>query len=354
MLQRDPLPGMTATTITRSPRTFVGIDIGGTKVAAVLTDGHGTVLHQYWFTHSISGQDALLDEVERAYLECVRAADQLSLASPHSVGVGIAAWFAPGQSRINYAAHFKIRDFELAAPLRERLGVPITIDNDGNAQALGEFTFGSGRDAESLLLLSFGTGVGGGLIVNGAPLHGAHGYAGELGHVTVDEDGPVCSCDAKGCLESFAGGQALARVGNRLSAPRALAAAEARQVTAKDLVDAARAGDVESTIALDDAARAIAAALRRLLPAFDPAVVTIGGSLGIHAAPWWMPVIERELAAMAPLQAVPQPRHISVSSLGTLTTAIGAAALAILRARVDDAKGAATSTSTSESTSGAA
>lgn len=307
--------------------TLLGIDVGGTKVAAVAMREDGTVLHEYWREHHIRGADALLDEVATAATTLREQLRESGDAMPERIGLGIASWLTPDASTIAWAAHFRIRDFPIRAAAEARLGVPVDVDNDGNAQGLGEHRFGAGRGAHSLLLVSLGTGVGGALIVDGRPLRGAHGFAGELGHVTVLEDGPLCSCEAHGCLEAYAGGQALARVGARIAAARERAAGGV--VTAKHLIDAALAGDGAAQGAVGDVGIAIAAALRRMLPAFDPETVVLGGSIGMAAHSLILPLVEQELAALAPLQSVPQPRRIVPAALGRWSTAIGSASLTL-------------------------
>lgn len=307
--------------------TLLGIDVGGTKVAGVAMTEAGEVLHRSWREHRIRSSDALLDEIARTADELRAALADAGQPQPERLGLGIAAWLAPDASTIAWAAHFRIRDFPVRDAVSARVGLPVLVDNDGNAHGLGEHRFGAGRGTQSLLLVSLGTGVGGALVVGGQPLRGAHGFAGELGHVTVVEDGPLCSCEAHGCLEAFAGGQALARVGMRIAAARELAGG--MPVTAKHLVDAALGGDPAAIGAVGDAGIAIAAALRRMLPAFDPEVVVLGGSVGMAAQSILLPIVEQELAALAPLQSVPQPRRIVPAALGRWSTAIGSASLAL-------------------------
>lgn len=310
----------------------IGVDVGGTKTAAVLITPAGEVLHRVWRVHAVRGPDALVAEILYAVDECRRAARSLGLPAPAVVGVGIASWLSTDRGTIVWAAHFRVRDFAIRDVLTERLGVPVVVDNDGNAHGIAEAAFGVGRGCASLMLVSLGTGVGGALLAGLSPWRGAHGFAAELGHVTVLEDGPECTCEAFGCLETFAGGWALAMIAATLPMPRQLA--NDQPVTAKHLVDAAKLGDAASQAALGDAGIAIAAALRRLLPAIDPEIVVLGGSIGMHASEFILPLVAQELDRMAPLQSVPQPRRIEVASLGGHSTAIGAGALALHAAGV--------------------
>ena len=260
--------------------TIAGLDVGGTKIAGVVLRARGgdrgsgpawtedDVLARTHRAHRIHGPEALLDALEAA----VRALDELLAEEGHApieaVGLAIAAWLTRDREVVTWAAHLAVRDFALRAALADRLGVPVTIDNDANGYLVGEAAMGAAADASSSILIALGTGVGGAFVVDGRPLIGAHGLGGELGHVTVDEQGPVCSCTARGCIEAYAGGNALAR--DAAAVPAAVALAPGGRATAVHLERAARAGDATALAVLERAGWAVAAGLRRLLPAFDP------------------------------------------------------------------------------------
>ncbi|WP_413317961.1 ROK family protein [Agrococcus sp. 1P02AA] len=315
--------------------TIAGLDVGGTKIAGVALAERGSappswtlddVLARSHRTHTIDGPASLVDEVEAA----VRELDGQLAAAGHapiaSVGLAIAAWMTRDRETVIWAAHLGVRDAQVRALLEQRLGMPVTIDNDANGYLVGEAAMGAAADASSSILIALGTGVGGAYVADGRPLIGANGLGAELGHVTVLESGPPCSCSAHGCLEAFAGGNALRR--EAASVPAALALAEDGVPTAAHLAEAARAGDERALAAMAHAGWAVAAGLRRLLPAFDPEVVVLGGTVMLACADLLLPVIERELAEHAPLQGVPQPRRLVLAQLGGHAAAIGAAVLA--------------------------
>lgn len=317
--------------------TVAGLDVGGTKIAGVALAARADrtetsawtlddVLVRTHREHSIQGPASLVDAVEAA----VRELDAQLAADGHppitAVGLAIAAWMTRDRETVVWAAHLGVRDFDLRAALAERLGLPVTIDNDANGYLVGEAAMGAAADASSSMLLALGTGVGGAYVADGRPLIGAHGLGAELGHVTIDESGPLCSCSAHGCLEAYAGGNALRR--EAAGVPAAVALAPDGVPTAEHLAHAARAGDPAATAAMDRAATAVAAGLRRLLPAFDPEVVVLGGRVMLECADLLLPVIERELDARPPLPGVPQPRRLVLAQLGGHAAAIGAAVLA--------------------------
>lgn len=317
--------------------TIAGLDIGGTKIAGVALAGRAArgaagrwsladVLVRTHREHTIDGSASLVDAVEAAVRELDEQLAADSRAPITAVGLAIAAWMTRDRETVVWAAHLGVRDFALRTALVDRLGVPVTIDNDANGYLVGEAAMGAAADASSSMLLALGTGVGGAYVAGGRPLIGAHGLGAELGHVTIDEEGPLCSCTAHGCLEAYAGGNALRRVA--VDVPAAVALAPNGVPTAEHLANAARAGDAVAIAAMERAAAAVAAGLRRLLPAFDPEVVVLGGRVLLSCADLLLPVIERDLAERAPLPGVPQPRRLVLAELGGHAAAIGAAVLA--------------------------
>jgi len=322
--------------------TVAGFDIGGTKIAGVALAAPAAgaerhtlddVLVRTHRPHSIHGPESLVDAVEAT----VRELSEQLAAGGHppitAIGLALAAWMTRDRETVIWAAHLHVRDAPVKAMLEQRLGLPVVLDNDADGYLLGEDAVGAAADASTSILLALGTGVGGAYGADGRPLIGANGLGAELGHITIDEAGPRCSCDAYGCLESFAGGNALARDAAGVPAAVALAAAGAadgapRAPRAEHLAAAARSGDAAAIAVMDGAGRAVAAGLRRLLPAFDPEVVVLGGTVMLSCADLLLPVIERELAEHAPLQGVPQPRRLVLAQLGGHAAAIGAAVLA--------------------------
>ncbi|WP_347755592.1 ROK family protein [Agrococcus sp. ProA11] len=318
--------------------TVAGLDVGGTKIAgvalAVPAEGRDAarpwtlddVLARSHRAHSIHGPVSLVDALAAAVHELDAQLAAEGQPRITAVGLAIAAWMTRDRETVIWAAHLGVRDFGLRAALADRLGLPVTIDNDANGYLVGEAAMGAASDASSSILLALGTGVGGAFVADGRPLIGAHGLGAELGHVTIHEDGPLCSCSGHGCLEAYAGGNALRR--EAAGVPAAVALSPGGVPTAEHLANAARAGDPAAIAAMDDAAKAVAAGLRRLLPAFDPEVVVLGGTVMLTCADLLLPVIERELDERPTLPGVPQPRRLALAQLGGHAAAIGAAVLA--------------------------
>jgi glucokinase len=169
--------------------------------------------------------------------------------------------------------------------MSERLGVPCWIENDANAAAVAEHRLGAGKGSEHMILVTLGTGIGGGLILDGRLYYGASGGAGEIGHMQLVSGGPVCGCGRPGCLEALASGIALAREAAALamSEPAGLVAGMARshgqEPDARILDEAANAGDEAADAIIRQAGRYLGAGLTNLVDVFNPEVIVIGGSL---------------------------------------------------------------------------
>ena len=257
----------------------VGIDVGGTKLAAGLVAADGSVLDRV--RHETPRDDA----GRLADLIATVAGD---LRSRHGVpgapiGVGVAA-LIDRQGVVKFAPNLPLQDFDIGKEMASRIAGPVTIDNDANVAAWGEYRLGAGRRARnSMVMLTVGTGVGGGLVLADGLVRGAHGMAGELGHIAVLEGGPLCPCGARVCLEAFASGTAIARMAREAQASGALDAAgplatlPPEQITGKAVTVAAHAGDDQAVEILATAGRWLGVGIASLVAAFDPEVVVLGG-----------------------------------------------------------------------------
>lgn len=257
----------------------VGIDVGGTKLAAGLVASDGSVLERV-------RRDTPRDSA--AHIADLVAAVAQELCAGHGVGevpVGVgAAGLINRQGVVKFSPNLPLDDFPLAQELTARLPGPITVDNDANVAAWGEYRIGAARAArQSMVMLTVGTGVGGGLVIADRLVRGANGMAGELGHIAVLEGGPLCPCGARGCLEALSSGTAIARTARealaagRVAAASPLSGLAPQEVTGKAVTVAAYAGDAQATQILADAGRWLGIGIASLIAAFDPEVVVVGG-----------------------------------------------------------------------------
>jgi glucokinase len=261
-----------------------GIDVGGTKIAGGVVDETGTIIEEL----RVESPATDVHAIEAAIGQLVTG-----LRSRHeiaAVGVGAAGYIDRTRSVVLFAPNLAWRDLDLKGDLERRLDLPVVVENDANAAAWGEFQFGAGHDVDDLLLVTVGTGVGGGVVLDGSLYRGAFGVGAEIGHMRVVPDGIRCGCGNRGCFEMYASGTALVR--------EARAAATAGSLLAADLVEraggdpggitgplitaAARDGDAFAIEQLAALGRWLGEGIASLTAVLDPAVVVIGG--GVSAA----------------------------------------------------------------------
>jgi glucokinase len=263
----------------------IGVDLGGTKLLAGAVDANLEVRHRAFRHARGDSQAEVLDSIVAA-IEEVRQASETEITA---VGLGIPSLIEQDRGVAVHTAHLPLAGIPIRDLMAERLGLPVVLDNDANCAMLAEHRAGAARGARYALMLTLGTGIGGGIIVDGRLMRGVTGSAAELGHMTVDEDGPPCTgnCPNHGCLEALASGTALGQEALRVARTvpdsalgRALAAGG--PITGALCTDLAHGGDraARDVVALIGARLGIGIA--SLVNVFNPEVVVIGG--GVIAA----------------------------------------------------------------------
>jgi glucokinase len=246
----------------------VGVDIGGTKIAAAVVDPSGRLVARA--DRLTPGRTTRPSVVEDTIVDAV---DALRREHPVvAVGVGAAGFVDAARRRVMFAPHLSWREEPLADRLTDRLDVPVLLDNDANAALWAEHRFGAARDADDVVLVALGTGIGGALLVGGRVQRGHGGMAGEFGHMQVVPGGRPCECGRTGCWEQYCSGKALAR----------FAGDAGRPLAGPELTAAARAGDIVARGAFAEVGRWLGIGVANLVAALDPALVIIGG--GVSAA----------------------------------------------------------------------
>ena len=305
----------------------IGIDLGGTKLLAVVADAAGTVMAEILHP-SGDGAEAVLAGLAGAVDKLTRSG-----AGVEAVGVGVAG-MVDFDGCVSYAPNIPgIEGLEVRTRLEEACGLPVAVDNDANVAALAEVLHGAARGCHEVLVLTFGTGIGGGIVTAGRVLRGGHGVAAEVGHFTIDPDGPPCACGGRGHWESFASGTALGRMGRewaaRGEAPGVLARAGGDPAAVTGLVvgESAAAGEADGMALLDAYAHWVAVGLGGLVNIFDPELVVVSGGL-VTLGDLLLDRVRAELPAFveAPGHRVLPP--VVAAALGHRAGAIGAAALA--------------------------
>jgi len=323
-------------------RTILAVDIGGTKTAAALVRARRArtsaaappvVLHKTVVVTDQSSAEACLGGV----LAVVGALGEWAAghsAAAEGMGVGTASMVDFARGRIVESVNLPLRDVPLRDVLRQRFGLPVVVDNDATAATLGEHTFGAGVGTRDMLMLTLGTGVGGGIIAGGRPYRGHSGAAGELGHVLVDIDGPPCpgNCANRGCLEAYVSGRAMgaaasaeARAKPASALGRALAAGET--VDGPVLTRLALSGDADAVRLVARTGEYLGAGLVTLVNVFNPELVVVGG--GAAAAGELLLAPAREVLAARGLRPQRDEVRIVPARFGADAGLVGAAALAL-------------------------
>ncbi|MBB6626406.1 ROK family glucokinase [Nocardioides sp. KIGAM211] len=258
-----------------------GVDVGGTKIAGGVIDEDGTILEE----HRVESPATDAEAIEEAIAGLVK-----ELSSRHeisAVGVGAAGYIDRSRAVVMFAPNIAWRNVDLKAELEARVDLPVVIENDANAAAWGEFRFGAGHDVDDLLLVTVGTGVGGGVVLDGSLYRGAFGVGAEIGHMRVVPDGILCGCGNHGCFEQYGSGSALVREaraaarGGSLLARGLLdrAGGDPDKITGPLITEAARDGDPFAVEQLAALGRWLGEGIASLTAVLDPAVVVIGGGV---------------------------------------------------------------------------
>lgn len=262
----------------------IGVDIGGTKIAAAVVDEDGTILAQ----HRRETDPHEAGAIEKTVADLVR-----DLAAEHqvsAVGVAAAGFVSSDRATVLFAPNIAWRHHALRDRLAARVDLPIVVENDANAAGWAEYRFGAGRGVQDMVMLTIGTGLGGAIVVGGHLLRGAHGLAAEIGHMRMVPDGHLCGCGHPGCWEQYASGRALTRQAraaavaspDRAAALLTLAGGTAKKIKGPHVTQVAQAGDELGIELLAELGQWIGAGIADLVAVLDPAVVVIGG--GVCAA----------------------------------------------------------------------
>lgn len=316
------------TTTDNGPVTC-GIDIGGTKIAGAVVDAAGNVLAESRVESPATDPEAIETAVAALVAE-------LSQSHPVSaVGVGAAGYIAADRSTVLFAPNIAWREEPLGTDLAKRIGLPVVVENDANVAAWGEFRYGAGGDVDDQLMVTVGTGVGGGVINDGRLLRGAFGVAAEIGHVCVVPEGRVCGCGNRGCFEQYASGSALVRDTREAAAASSLLARDLVEraggdpagITGPLITEAARDGDRFAIEQLERLGHWLGHGICSLVAVLDPAVIVIGGGVSEAGDLLLDPIRETFARELTPRGFRPQA-EIRRAQLGNRAGVIGAADLA--------------------------
>lgn len=306
----------------------LGIDIGGTKLAGAAVDERGVLLGEMEHPTQV-------DAVFRSTSEMVEKL-LAEFSDVTAIGLAVAGFVENDSDKISFAPNLRKIEPDLCDRVADKFGLFTVAENDANAAAWAESRFGAGMGAKNMLMLTIGTGIGGGIVIDDKLYRGSRGYAAEFGHMVASVNGELCACGKQGCLEAMASGTALARIAKELAAEHPdsevlrLAEGQPEKITGAMVGEAARNGDEFALEMFRRTGRFLGLGLAGLANAFDPEIIVLGGGVAESGEPFLRPAAE-QLAER--FQGLVPPPPVVPAKLGNQAGVIGAAALAAAQAK---------------------
>lgn len=272
----------------------IGVDVGGTKVAAGVVDESGLILDRTRVDTPPHDPDAVVAAI-------AGAVDQLRTGREiETVGIGVAGFVDHERANVYFAANLRWQDVPLRAELEQRLGLPVVVENDANAAAWGEFRFGAGREETHIVCVTVGTGIGGGVIAGGELYRGGFGVAAEIGHVQVVAGGRPCGCGQRGCWEQYASGNALVRDARERAAESReeaeillrLGDGTPEGIKGEHVSQAARLGDPVAITTFESLGGWLGQGLASLAAVLDPETFLVGGGVSEAGDLFFKPMVD--------------------------------------------------------------
>ena len=291
----------------------IGVDLGGTKILAGVVTRDGEILRRHERATPHDSQDSVVRELEAAVQELLEA-------DVGAVGFGVPSPIDQVLGVVVECVNLPLRDFALREHMATRFGFPVGLDNDANAAAIGEWRAGAGRGADDLVMLTLGTGLGGGVIAGGRPFRGSRGTGIELGHVVIVHDGRRCQggCRGRGHLEPYVSGLAATEAAREAFGPTA---------DARRLIQLAAEGDETARGILAEMGRHLGSGMGSFVNIFAPELIVIGGGFGVASWDYLIPAAEEVLQREA-LRPMRDQVRVVPAELGTAAGLIGAAFVA--------------------------
>jgi glucokinase len=317
----------------KSNNLMVGIDLGGTKMMAAALDEHGKVVaSRKQLTQPNLGAEGVTGVIAQLVAKMIKG------VKPHKVAgvcVGAPGAVDPQSGIVYHAPNLGWKQYPLSKNLGKTLGIPVTVDNDVNVGAVGEFALGAGRGARNLVAIFVGTGIGSGIIINGRLFHGSFGAAGEVGHVRMTSNGPLCGCGGRGCAEALASRSAMERLilrsiqmGRESIIPRLLEEKGKERITSSTIQRALEAGDAVTMEVYERTQHRLGVLVADVINLLDPDTVVIGGGIAERMGEHFVrPIREVAFEHIMRAEGASQIRVVP-TVLKELAGAVGAAVLA--------------------------
>jgi glucokinase len=282
----------------------VGIDIGGTNIKAGVVSEDGRVIAQWAELTEHKDKDTLIKQITKI-VENFKKKYVIK-----GVGIGVAGLVDYEEGVVRVSPHLPLKNIPLRSILTDQLGLPVSVDNDANAGGLGERYYGMGRTTPNFVFLTLGTGIGGAVFINGELIRGTKGFAGELGHMIIDINGPQCKCGARGCLEALASGSAIEKIAG---------------TGASEVTKAASAGEDKAKEILTSIGKKLGIGIANILNILDPELIIVGGKVSQAGALILNPAIQ--VAMTQALAYGSRKTSIKISTLGDEAGILGTATL---------------------------
>ncbi|ACL70354.1 ROK family protein [Halothermothrix orenii] len=312
---------------------YVGVDLGGTKILTALADARGKIVAKKKLpTEARKGEEKVIQNIVSS-IDAVLQEKGLSREDVITLGVGSPGPLNTQEGIIYLAPNLGWRNVHIKDILEEETGIPVILENDANAAALGEKWFGAGQDVDNLIYITVSTGIGGGIIINKKIFHGINDGAGEVGHMVIEPGGPVCGCGNRGCFEAVASGTAINKMGreavkeNKATLLMELSGGDPEKIDGSLIARAARQGDEVARKIWDKAGYYLGIGLANLLNIFNPEMIILGGGV-MNAGDLIMEPMKKSLKDHA-LESAFNSVEIRQAELGNDTGVIGAVAVAM-------------------------
>lgn len=308
---------------------IIGIDLGGTKISGALANFNGDIIAKYTLpTKAEDGEEAVLEGIISVG-EMVLGESKVNKDNVLAIGIGCPGILNVKEGKIITAPNLPFRNFNVVKSLKDKFNIPVYLDNDANVAAIGEYVFGAGKGTNNMVFITVSTGIGGGAVLNGRTYRGNTCNALEIGHMTLEKEGPRCNCGNYGCAEALASGTAIGRAANEaIKKGEKTSLAHYEKVTSFEVFKEAEKGDELAQKVLNKALNYLGICVANVITSFDPEVVIIGGGVSKGGQIVFDKI--NEVVKARCFESMWKSTSIVPAALGTDAGVIGAIALAIM------------------------
>lgn len=304
---------------------IIGIDLGGTYIKGALLNTAGHIIHKSQIpTEAHEGYQKVISRILQI-ISNLTAQGAMKPEELLGIGIGVPGQIAFSQGKVVFAPNLGWQDIYIRDIIAEATGVPVYLDNDGNVAALGEMWCGAGKGYSDIIAVTIGTGIGGGIIIDGRVVRGVSGSAGEIGHMIMLENGPLCNCGQRGCLEALCAAGAMVRQAKEAIEADKPTSLSADKLEVKDIFIAAEKGDHIANEIIDRSAYYLGIAIANTINLLNPEIVIIGGGVANAGDRLINPIRERAMAST--LKEASAAVKILPAQLGNDAGSVGAGAL---------------------------